>query len=262
MDLGLKDRRAVVLGSTRGLGRGIAEFLAAEGAALAICGRTEGDARAVADGLKAAGAADAHGFGVDLGDAGSVAAFCDAVEQRLGGADILILNGGGPPPGTAADIASEQWTRHFQSMFLCHCQIAGRFLPGMRERGWGRILVCSSSGTIQPIPALAMSNTYRAGLIAWAKTLSNEVAADGVTVNTILPGRIKTERLDEIDAATAKRLGESVEDVVAASRTTIPAGRYGTVAEYAAMAVFLVSAQASYVTGSVVRVDGGFIRAV
>jgi 3-oxoacyl-[acyl-carrier protein] reductase len=145
-------------------------------------------------------------------------------------------------------------------MFLGHCQITAHFLPGMRTRGWGRILVCSSSGAVQPIPALAISNTYRAGLIAWAKTLSSEVAADGVTVNTILPGRIKTERLDEIDLAAAKRAGKPVDEVIAASVTTIPTGRYGTIEEFAAMAVFLLSARASYVTGTVLRVDGGFIR--
>jgi 3-oxoacyl-[acyl-carrier protein] reductase len=262
MDLGLKGKRAVVLGSTRGLGQGIATILAEEGAALAVCGRAQDDAAAVATGLASAHGVTAHGFGVDLASPESVEEFCGAVESALGGVDILVLNGGGPPPGAAAEITPAQWGQHVQSMFLCHTQMTARFLPGMRAQGWGRILVCSSSGTVQPIPALAISNTYRAALISWAKTLSNEVAPDGVTVNTILPGRIKTERLDQIDEATAKRQGKNVEDVVAASRTTIPAGRYGTVEEFAAMAAFLVSDRAGYVTGSVARVDGGFIRSV
>lgn len=262
MDLGLKGRRAVVLGSTRGLGRGIAKLLAAEGAIVAVCGRSAETAERTASELPSEDEVDFHGFGVDLSDSESVERLCDDVEARLGGVDLLVINGGGPPPGAAADVIVEQWRAHMQAMFLSHCQIVGRFLPGMRERGWGRILVCSSSGAVQPIPALAISNTYRAGLIAWAKTLSNEVAADGVTVNTILPGRIKTERLDELDTATAARLGKSVDEVVAGSRATIPAGRYGTVEEYASVAVFLLSARASYVTGSVVRVDGGFVKAV
>jgi 3-oxoacyl-[acyl-carrier protein] reductase len=262
MDLGLKGRKAAVLGSTRGLGRGIADVLAGEGATLAVCGRQEQEAKAAASELSATYGVEAHGFGLDLSDPGSVVAYCDGVEQALGGLDILVLNGGGPPPGAAADVTPEQWAQQVQPMFLCHTAITARFLPGMRAQGWGRVLICSSSGAMQPIPALAMSNTYRAGLLSWAKTLSAEVAGDGVTVNTLVPGRIKTARLDEIDEATAKRQGKNVEDVVTASAATIPAKRYGTVEEFAAMAGFLVSDKAAYVTGSVVRVDGGFIRAV
>ena len=260
MDFGLRDKRALVLGSTRGLGRGIAEALAAEGVRLGISGRDEAAATKAAAEIGRGGAAEARGFGLDLLDQGSVGRLCDAVTIAFGGLDVLVLNGGGPPPGAAADIKPEVWAQQFQAMFLAHIRIAGHFLPGMRSQKWGRILVCSSSGAVQPIPALAISNTIRAGLIGWAKTLSAEVAADGVTVNTLLPGRIKTERVDEIDAATAKRLGKSVEDVVAASKATIPAGRYGTVAEFGAVGAFLVSGPASYVTGSVIRADGGFIR--
>ena len=262
MDLGLKGKRALVLGSTKGLGRGIAEALAGEGARLGISGRDAASAEKAAAEIGRGGAAEARGFGVDLLDHGSVAKLCDAVTAAFGGLDVLVLNGGGPPPGAAADIKPEVWAQQFQAMFLAHIRIVERFLPGMRQQKWGRILVCSSSGSVQPIPALAISNTIRAGLIGWAKTLSAEVAADGVTVNTLLPGRIKTERVDEIDAATAKRLGKSVDDVVAASKATIPAGRYGTVAEFGAVGAFLVSGPASYVTGCVVRADGGFIRGV
>ena len=147
-------------------------------------------------------------------------------------------------------------------MFLSLVDITNAFLPGMRERGWGRVLVTSSSGIVQPIPGLGISNTLRGALLGWAKTLAGEVAADGVTVNTILPGRIHTDRVDQIDAAAAERQGKTVADVVKASLATIPGGRYGTVEEYAAVAAFLVSARASYVTGSVVRVDGGVIRGV
>lgn len=262
MDLGLKDKRALVLGSTRGLGRGIAEALAGEGARVAVCGRDGAAAERAAIAIGRSRGGDVRGFGVDLADAVSVGRLCDAVVAAFGGVDILVLNGGGPPPGAAADIKPEIWAQQFQSMVLGHMRIVERLLPGMRERKWGRILVCSSSGVVQPIPALAISNTLRAALIGWAKTLSAEVAGDGITVNTLLPGRIKTERVDEIDAATARRLGKTVEEVVAASRATIPAGRYGTVEEFAAVGTFLVSAPAAYVTGSVVRADGGYIRGV
>jgi 3-oxoacyl-[acyl-carrier protein] reductase len=260
MDMGLKGRRALVLGSTRGLGRGIAAGLAAEGACVGVCGRDAAGASSVASGIARATGADAHGFAVDLADPASVDRLCDDVAAAFDAVDVLVLNGGGPPPGGAADITAETWARQFQPMFLGHMRIAERFVPGMRQRKWGRVLVCSSSGAIQPIPALAISNSIRAGLIGWAKTLSGEVAADGVTVNTLVPGRIKTERVDEIDAATAKRSGRTVDEVVAASRASIPAGRYGTVEEFASVGVFLASAPASYVTGCVVRADGGFIR--
>jgi 3-oxoacyl-[acyl-carrier protein] reductase len=262
MDLGLKGKRALVMGSTRGLGRGIAEALAVEGARLGICGRDAAAAEKAAAEIGRGGAAEARGFGVNLLDVASVTKFCDAVTAAFGGLDVLVLNGGGPPPGAAGDIKPEVWAQQFEAMFLAHIRIAARFLPGMRQQKWGRVLVCSSSGAVQPIPALAISNTLRAGLIGWAKTLSAEVAGDGVTVNTLLPGRIKTERVDEIDEATAKRVGKPVEEVVAASKATIPAGRYGTVAEFGAVGAFLVSGPASYVTGSVIRADGGFIRGV
>jgi len=145
-------------------------------------------------------------------------------------------------------------------MFLSLVGLTNTFLPGMRERGWGRVLITSSSGVVQPIPNLGISNTLRAALLTWAKTLAGEVAADGVTVNTIVPGRIHTDRVDAIDAAAAERQGTPVEEIVRASKATIPMGRYGTVEEYASVAVFLLSERASYVTGSVFRVDGGFIK--
>lgn len=259
MDLGLRDKRALVLGSTRGIGRGIAAVLAAEGAAVAVCGRDASVAEAAAAELAGG---TAQGYAVDLLDAGSVAALIEAATADFGGMDIVVNNGGGPPPGGVVGVVDEVWSAQFQAMFLSQVEITAAFLPGMRERKWGRILVTSSSGVVQPIPGLGISNTLRGALLGWAKTLASEVAADGVTVNTIVPGRIHTDRVDQIDQAAAKRLGKTVPEVVVASRASIPVGRYGTVAEYADMAVFLLSDRAGYVTGSVVRVDGGFIRGV
>jgi len=174
----------------------------------------------------------------------------------------VVLNGGGPPPGGVLGVEPAVWEAQFRPMFLNQVRIATAFLAGMRQRRWGRILVTSSSGAVQPIPALGISNTLRASLLSWAKSISSEIAADGVTVNTVLPGRIQTDRVDEIDAAAAKRQNMSVEDVVRSSLAAIPMGRYGTVDEYARVCVFLVSACAAYVTGTVVRVDGGYIRAI
>jgi 3-oxoacyl-[acyl-carrier protein] reductase len=261
MDLGLNGKRALVLGATRGLGRGIAEALAAEGAILAITGRRQAEAESVATGIAAAHGVSVHGLAFDAGDPMSAAALPGAAREALGDIEILVLNGGGPPPGPVAAVTAETWQQQFQAQFLSFTGIANALLPGMRERRWGRILISSSSGVVQPIPNLGISNSLRAGLLAWAKTLSAEVAGDGVTVNTMLPGRIETDRLNQIDAANAERTGQTVAQIKAASLAGIPAGRLGTPSEYGAIAAFLLSDQAGYITGATIRVDGGMIRA-
>jgi 3-oxoacyl-[acyl-carrier protein] reductase len=257
LDLGLKDKNAVVMGSTRGMGQGIAARLAAEGAKVAICGRKHEDAAAAAATLD-----NAKGYGLDLSDTASVEAFVEAVGGDFGDVDIIVCNGGGPPPGDIAAVKPEVWQAQFQTMFVNQLRIVNAFLPGMRQRGWGRILTVSSSGIQQPIPNLGISNALRSAQLGWAKTLSAEVAADGVTVNTVVPGRIHTERVEQIDAAAADKQGKPIEEIIRASQAQIPAGRYGTVAEFADTAVYLLSANASYVTGGVIRVDGGYIRGV
>ena len=262
MDLGLKDKRALVLGSTRGIGQGIAEVLAQEGASVAICGRNADDARKVADEISSRTGATARSYGVDLTDQASVATLIDACKKDFTGFDVIINNGGGPPPGGVADVAMEVWEAQYRPLFLSQVEITNGFLPGMRERGWGRVLIVASSGTVQPIPHLGISNTLRVTLTNWAKSLAAEIAADGVTVNTVLPGRIHTARVDRIDVNEAKTQNKDVEQVRAESRATIPANRYGTVEEFANVAAFLVSDCAGYVTGTVTRVDGGFIRGV
>ena len=257
MDLGLTGKRALVMGSTRGMGQGIAVRLAAEGAKVAVCGRKLADAEE-----SAAGIPDSRAYALDLSDHASVVALIAAVESDFGGLDIIVCNGGGPPPGNNADVTAETWATQFQTMFINQLTIVNAFLPGMRERKWGRIQVVSSSGIVQPIPNLGISNAIRASQVGWAKTLSNEVAPDGVTVNTVAPGRIHTDRVNQIDAAAAKKQGKPVEDIAKASRATIPMGRYGSVAEFADTAVYLLSENASYITGSVIKVDGGLIRSV
>lgn len=261
MDLGLKNKRALVLGATRGLGLGIAKALAAEGCRVLVNGR---DAKAldqaVAD-INAQKAGEASGLLADLSDPASTAAIIAAVEADLGGVDILINNGGGPPPGAMASLDPAVLRANFDRMVARLVEITTGLLPGMRERGWGRVLSITSSGVVQPIANLGLSNSLRAALNNWSKTLAAEVAADGVTVNCILPGRIHTQRVDELDAGRAERQGISVEAVAAQARGTIPMGRYGKVEEFAAVATFLCSEPASYVTGSMIRVDGGHIQA-
>jgi 3-oxoacyl-[acyl-carrier protein] reductase len=209
-----------------------------------------------------AGEGSARGYALDLADDGSVAALIAAIEGDLGGLDIVVCNGGGPPPGPIAEVTPELWGTQFHKMFVNQTRIVTAFLPGMRQRGHGRVLVLASSGVVQPIESLGISNALRGAQIGWAKTLSNEVAGDGVTVNTVVPGRIHTARVDQIDQAAADRRGTSVEDVVHASHAAIPMGRYGRVEECADVPVFLLGDRASYVTGSVIRVDGGMIRSV
>lgn len=254
MDLGLKEKRALVMGSTRGMGFAIAAGLAAEGASVAVCGRKLTDAKAAAE--KIGGAARGHAL--DLSDEASVA----ALETGLGDLDIIVCNGGGPPPGNVSEVTSETWLSQFHSMFVNQTRIVNAVLPGMRARGHGRILIVASSGVVQPIHNLGISNSLRAAQRGWAKTLSLEVAPDGVTINMLMPGRIKTDRVDQIDATAAEKLGKPVEEVVRASRATIPMGRYGSVEEFADVALFLLSDRASYVTGSTIGVDGGMIRGV
>lgn len=259
MDLGIAGRTALVLGSSQGLGFAIAKTLLAEGAGIVLAGRS-GDKLALAAGqLQGPGKVVRHEV-VDLADAPSVA----SLNRRIGGEviDILVLNGGGPPPGPAVTVDPEAWNRQFAAMVSGPLSIASAVLPGMRTRKFGRVVAILSSGVQQPIPNLGTSNALRASVAGWAKTVAGEVAADGVTVNCVVPGRIHTSRVDELDAAAAKRLGKTSEDIAAASRATIPMGRYGDPREFADAVAFLASARASYITGSIVRVDGGMIRGI
>lgn len=262
MDLGLSGRRAIVLASSQGLGAGIASRLAAEGAHVFIVGRSAERLAATAKSIEAAGGARVSQIVADLGAPDSVARICDGALSALGGVDILVNNTGGPPPGLASTVPSADWQREFNQMAVPVFEITRRLLPGMRERRWGRVLTITSSGVIQPIPNLPMSNALRSSIVGWSKSLSIEVAADGVTVNIIAPGRIETSRTQQLDAAAAAKTGKSIEAVTAESAAAIPAGRYGRVEEFAAVAAFLVSEPASYITGSIIRVDGGMIRSI
>lgn len=261
MDLGLANKRALVMGASKGLGRSVAEALAAEGVALAISGREQGSLDQVCAALRAAGAPTAVGIPADVAVAADMDRLADAAAEALGGGvDIVFLNHGGPPPGTAADLTPallEQWMR---PVLLSPVQVANRLLPGMRSRGWGRIIAVGSTGMEEPIANLAISNVLRAAVVGWMKTLSNEVAGDGVTVNVLAPGAFRTDRTLQTARAQAEKTGKSVDEITAARAKTIPAGRYGEPGEYGPMAAFLASDRAAYLTGTVVRIDGGASR--
>lgn len=261
MDLGLKGRKALVLASSRGLGLGVAEALAKEGAEVLLSGRSADQLEAAATRIREAGG-KAHWITADLSAPDFAETLLAKSEEILGPLDILVNNTGGPAPGTAQGIDGAALADQLQKMVTPIITLTGLVTPGMAERGWGRVLTLASSGVQQPIPNLALSNTLRSALVGWNKTLSTELAAKGVTCNLLLPGRIHTDRVDELDAAAAKRQGKSIDEVREASRNSIPAGRYGTVEEFASVAAFLCSAPASYVTGSMIRCDGGSIRTV
>lgn len=262
MDLGLSNKRALVLASSGGLGLGVATALCAEGASVLLSGRSTDKLEEAAESLTARGPGKAYFVTCDLTAADAASQLYAAAQDKLGGVDILVNNTGGPPPGRVEQQDAAVWGQQFDTMVLRLIEITNLCLPGMREAGWGRVLTLASSGVVQPIPNLSISNTIRSALVGWSKSLSNEVAGDGITVNILAPGRIHTARTDQLDAAAAKRLDKSVDEVRAASAATIPAGRYGRVEEFAAVAAFLLSDPASYVTGSVVRCDGGSIRSV
>ena len=262
MDLGIKGKKALVLASSQGLGLGIASQLCREGADVLLTGRVEEKLAAAAGNLNETCDGSARYTVIDLADADAATKLFDAATEILGGVDILVNNTGGPPPGTVDMPDNEAWRNQFDVMVLRIIEIANLCIPGMKASGWGRILTVASSGVEQPIPNLSMSNTIRSALVGWSKSLSNEVAADGITVNMLLPGRIRTERLTQIDTANAKKTGRTVEEVAAAEQALIPAGRYGTVEDFGNVGAFLCSEPAAYMTGGLVRCDGGSIRSV
>jgi 3-oxoacyl-[acyl-carrier protein] reductase len=275
MDLGIAGKTALVAASTGGLGLAVARALAAEGVRVAVVGRRRDRAKEIVAELQAAygtgtlgiGSLGSSGFDAvaieaDLGTPEGIESAVDQTEANLGPIDILVLNGPGPKPGAAATLTSEDMAAAFDLLVKPHHALVSRVLPGMRERRWGRILAIGSSGVTAPLPNLAVSNTGRAALAGYLKTLAAEVALDEVTVNLLLPGRIATDRVTQLDHAAAKRRGTTLEDIQLESRKTIPARRYGEPAEFGAAAAFLCSAPASYITGVALRCDGGLIRSL
>jgi 3-oxoacyl-[acyl-carrier protein] reductase len=257
MDLDLDGRVALVCASTAGLGLASARALAAEGAHVVISGRRGDVAKAIAAQLPKASWVE-----IDLTEGGAADHLVAEATAQAGPIDILVLNGPGPAPGTAADLDPATAGGALEQLLLGHVRLVSKVLPGMRERGWGRIVAIGSSGVVAPLPNLAASNTGRAALAAYLKTLAAEVAADGVTVNMVVPGRIATARVAELDRRTAERTDRTTEEVRVASETSIPIRRYGRPEEFGATVAFLAGRPASYLTGIVVRCDGGLVRSI
>jgi 3-oxoacyl-[acyl-carrier protein] reductase len=261
MELGIKNKVALVLGGGGGLGGAIAQALAGEGVKVAVADIQQANAQATVDKITQAGQ-KAMALQWDLGDLNCIDDKVRQIEAELGPVDILVNNTGGPPPTPAHGQKAELWRTHFDSMVLSVIAITDRVLPGMRERKWGRIITSTSSGVIAPIANLGLSNALRLSLVGWSKTLAREIGRDGITANIILPGRIATARITYLDEAKAQREGRPVAEVAAESTASIPVGRYGKPQEYGDMVTFLASERASYITGSVIRVDGGLIASI
>lgn len=255
MDLGIAGRTALVLGATSGLGRATSEALAAEGADVVVVGRR----RELVEEL-AASLPSAAGVVADLTEPGAPARIVAEAEAAFGPVDVLVLNGGGPKPGAATDLGEADVDAAVALLVRPHVALVSGVLPGMLERGWGRVVAIGSSGVQQPLPNLTSSNLGRAALAGYLKTLAAEVADRGVTVNMVLPGRIDTDRVGQLDQAAAERSGTTAAQARAASEGSIPVGRYGRPEEFAAVVAFLAGEPAGYVTGEQVRVDGGLVR--
>lgn len=248
MDLGLEGRVALVMAASRGIGRGIAVALAREGARVAISSRS---AERLDEVVAEIGGA-AMPFVADTDDIDRLASLSSEVEAALGPIEILVLNTGGPPMGSALDHDLEEWENAYRSLVLAPKVLVDAVVPGMRERGWGRIVNVGSTSTREPIPHLNLSNAHRMAAVGYLKTLAGEVAGDGITVNTVATGSFATDRLADI--------GGSLAGAEEAARTRVPAGRLGQPEEYGDLVAFLCSERAAYLTGTVIPLDGGMLN--
>ena len=262
MDLGIRGKVALVAASSRGLGRASAEALAAEGVDLVLCARGEATLRATAADIRRTAGVRVVDIVADVATQAGIDAVLSAAERELGRVDILVTNGGGPPAGPFETHAPEAWEAAVRANLTSVVELVRGVLPGMRERRWGRIVNVTSIAVKQPIDNLILSNSVRAAVTGFARTLANEVAPDGITVNNVMPGYTRTARVEELAARTATLTGTTPEAAFAAWEREIPMGRLGEVAEFGAMVAFLCSAHASYTTGASIPVDGGWIRSL
>jgi len=260
VDLGLKGRTALVCGASAGLGRAIAEALTAEGARVAINSRSRDRLEAAADAIEASAGTRPFVAEGDLGDGETVRRVVAAAREALGPLDILVTNAGGPPAGLFEEHPHERWQQYIAQTLESVIHLVRETLPDMKARRWGRIVNVTSITVKQPVAGLIISNALRAGVTGFAKTISNEAAPFGVTVNNVLPGYTRTERIVGLADAAAERTGGTREDAYAAWIEQVPAGRMGEPEELAALTAFLCSEKAAYVTGQSIAVDGGWIK--
>jgi 3-oxoacyl-[acyl-carrier protein] reductase len=261
VDLGLRGKVALVAASSKGLGRAVAEELAAEGAHLVMCARGKETLEQTADSIRQRSAVKVVDVAADVSDAADAARVVKAAFDEFGQVDILVTNSGGPPSGQFESLTPEMWDSATRLLLKSAVELTRAVLPGMKERRWGRILNVTSIAAKQPIDGLMLSNSLRAAVIGFARTLANEVAPFGVTVNNLLPGFTRTDRVQELARAAGGKAGSNT-DIVSKWEKEIPMGRLGEPREFAALAAFLASERASYITGSSIAVDGGWIRSL
>ena len=262
MDLGIKGKAALVAASSRGLGRAVAEELAAEGANLLLCSRRDDVIRKTAEEIAAQHTVDAQSIGADLSAPGEAVRVVNAALEHFGRVDILVTNAGGPPAGPFESHDDKAWRDAIALNLESVVALTRAVLPGMKERRWGRIINITSIAVKQPVDNLILSNSVRAAVTGFAKTLANEVASYGITVNNVLPGYTRTERVDELAEYTAKQTGKTADEARAVWERQIPMGRLGEPKEFAALVAFLASERASYITGTSITVDGGWVRSL
>lgn len=262
MDLGLREKVALVAASSKGLGRAVAAELAAEGARVVISGRDEATLAETASEIREAASGEVAYHVADVSREEDIRDLVQAAVERFGGLDVLVNNAGGPPAGDFASVGDEEWREAFETNLMSVIRLVREALPHMRERGGGRILTIASSSVKQPIENLILSNTFRAGIAGLSKSLATELAPEGILVNVLGPGRIATDRSATLDERNAEARGVSAEEVREQMSARIPLGRYGTPEEFAKVAAFLVSPANGYVTGQSLLVDGGMVRAL
>ena len=260
MDLGIRGKVAIVAAASKGLGRAIAEELAAEGVSLVMCARGSEALDKTVEAIRSSSGVEVVGIAADVSKPEDVTRVVLAAIHRFSRIDILVTNAGGPPSGMFESLTPAMWDDAVRLLLLSTVNFCREVLPGMRERKWGRIINVTSITVRQPVEGLILSNSIRAGVTGFAKTLSNEVAADGITVNNILPGHTRTQRAIDLTKANAARKGISFEEAVTKREAEIPMGRTGEPREFAALAAFLASERASYITGTSIQVDGGWIK--
>ena len=262
MDLGLRDRVAIVAAASRGLGKACALELAREGARVVICARSEADLVATVAEVREATGAEVRYHVVDLTDDAQIRHLADETLRRYGRIDILVTNNGGPPPGYFQDLDDAAFHTGHERTLLSAVRLIRSVLPAMRVQGWGRIVNITSISVKQPIDDLLLSNVYRAGVVGLAKTLSRQLAPDGITINNVAPSYTRTERIAEIFESRARDQGRAVEEIMAEAAAAYPTQRMAEPEELAALVAFLASERASYINGTTIQVDGAFYRGI
>ncbi len=262
MDLGLKGKVALVAGASQGIGRAAASGFAREGAKVSICARGEAQLKEAAEMIRRESGGEVLALVADMTRSEDIQKFVAKTVEKFGRLDVVVTNAGGPPPGEFMKFTDEDWEKAFHLSFMSALRLTREAVPHMRKVGGGRVINITSYAVKEPISGLVLSNAIRSAVVGLAKTLSRELAKDGILINTICPGRIDTERARKLNQARAERLKRPVEEINREMAAEVPLGRYGTAEETADLIVFLASERTSYITGTTIAIDGGLVRAI